>query len=120
MPQAATPKQDEQAKQGENGKAQDTGPLFDYDSLIDDTSAGRMIARACQLEAEIEEQRVSIGKNRDYLRLMDANDELSDEQSEWLDTFYPEKEKGARRDKDEIEATRKAREEARKRVATAS
>lgn len=113
MPQAATPKQDEQVK--DNGKAaEEVAPLFNYDELIDDTAAGRQIARAIELERQLDELRVKVGKNRDYLRLMDANEELSDDQSEWLDTYYPEKEKGARRSTDEIEATRKAREQSRK------
>lgn len=78
------------------------------------TAAQRQIERAKALEKERSELQERITKNRDYLRLMDANEELTEEQGQWLDAFYPVKEKGERRSKDEIEATRKAKEEARK------
>lgn len=77
------------------------------------TSAERQIARAKDLEKQRAALQTSIGKNRDYLRLMDANDELDAEQSKWLKTFYPDKEKGSTRSEDEIKATREARKAAR-------
>ena len=76
--------------------------------------AERQIARAKTLEKQRAELMKKISDNREYLRLMDRNDELTDTQAEWLDVFYPEKEKGERRSKEEVEATRKAREAARK------
>lgn len=78
------------------------------------TAAERQIARARDLERERAELQSRITKNRDYLRLMDSNEELTKEQGEWLDAFYPMKEKGERRSKEEIERTRKAKEAARK------
>lgn len=78
------------------------------------SAAQRQILRAHNLEKERAELQTKIGKNRDYLRLMDAGEELDTEQAAWLVTFYPEKEKGERRSAEEIEATRKAREAARK------
>lgn len=78
------------------------------------SAAERQIARAKSLEKERAELMERIAANRDYLRLMDKNDELTDSQGEWLDTFYPQKEKGEQRSKEDIEATRKVREEARK------
>ena len=87
------------------------------------TPAQRQIHRAMTLERERAELQERIGKNRDYLRLMDANEELSTTakvpgtdltESQWLAAFYPEKEKGERRSADEIEATRKVKEAARK------
>lgn len=78
------------------------------------TAADRQIARAKSLERERAELGERISANRDYLRLMDKNDELTAEQGEWLDAFYPVKEKGEQRSKEEIEATRKVKEEARK------
>lgn len=78
------------------------------------TPAERQIERAMKLEQERSELQEKIGKNREYLRLMAANDELTADQKKWLDVFYPEKEKGERRSAEEIEATRKAREAARK------
>lgn len=78
------------------------------------TPADRQIARAKGLERERADLMERIGKNRDYLRLMDANEELTADQAEWLDAFYPVKEKGEQRTKEEIEATRKAKEDARK------
>lgn len=82
------------------------------------TAAERQIARAKELEAERATLMDKIGKNRDYLRLMEANDELTPEQGVWLETFYPTKERGEKRSKEDIEATRKARQEARKAGAT--
>lgn len=78
------------------------------------TAAQRQIERAKALEKERSELQERITKNRDYLRLMDANEELTEEQGAWLDAFYPVKEKGERRTKEEIERTRKAKEDARK------
>ena len=54
-----------------------------------------------------------IADNRNYLRLMDKNEALTAAQGEWLDKFYPLKEKGERRSKEDIEATREIRKEAR-------
>ena len=79
-----------------------------------ETAADRQIARAEQLEFDRDELQKKIGKNRDYLRLMADNGELTEEQETWLLSFYPEKEKGERRSKDEIEQTRQVREAARK------
>lgn len=84
-----------------------------------ETAADRQVQRAKELEFQKQELLEKIGKNRDYLRLMDANDELTDEQGAWLDAFYPVKEKGEQRTKEEIEATRKAKEAAVKEVAAA-
>lgn len=78
-----------------------------------ETAADRQIARAKDLEKERFELSKRITANRDYLRLMDQNEELSSEQGVWLDTFYPLKEKGERRSKEDIDATRKAKLEAR-------
>lgn len=78
------------------------------------TAAERQIARAMKLEKERAELGERISANRDYLRLMDKNDELTEDQGEWLDAFYPVKEKGEQRSKEEIEATRKVKEAARK------
>lgn len=78
-----------------------------------ESAAERQIARAGALERERSALQDRIGKNRDYLRLMDSNEELSQEQGDWLDAFYPEKEKGNQRGKDEIERTRKVKEAAR-------
>lgn len=83
-------------------------------TTVPQSAAERQIARAKSLEKERAELMERIAANRDYLRLMDKNDELTDAQGEWLDTFYPQKEKGEQRSKEDIEATRKVREEARK------
>ena len=80
----------------------------------EDSSAARQIRRAIELERESASIRKRVNDNRDYLRLMDRNDELNDDQAEFLETFYPEKEKGSVRPADEVEATRRAREAARK------
>ena len=87
--------------------------VFD-EALIDDTAAGRQIGRAMKLERERSELQARIASNRDYLRLMDKNEELSNDQGAWLDAFYPQKEKGTRRDKDDVERTRLIKAAARK------
>lgn len=73
--------------------------------------------RAITLAKKLEQERAAlmdrIGKNRAYLRLKDANGELSDKDGQWLDTFYPLKEKGERRSKEDIVATREAKKAAR-------
>ena len=89
-------------------------PADEAQAPVEQTAAERQIERAKALEKERSELQERITKNRDYLRLMDANEELTEEQGAWLDAFYPVKEKGERRTKEEIERTRKAKEEARK------
>ena len=78
------------------------------------TPAERQIERAKTLEKERATLMEKISANRTYLRLMASNDELSADQVKWLNVFYPEKERGERRSAADIEATRKAREAARK------
>lgn len=78
-----------------------------------DSPGARQVRRAIELERQVASLREKVNDNRTYLRLMGRNDELTDEQFEFVDVFYPEKEKGERRDAAEVEATRRAREFAR-------
>ena len=80
----------------------------------DRTSAEKQIVRAHALEGERSALQEKVAKNREYLRLMEANDELTADQIAWRKLFYPDKEKGERRSKEDIEATRQARKAARK------
>lgn len=99
-----------------NGKADEKPSLFEVISAKaegDRTPGERQILRAHVLEAERSELMGRIDANRKYLRLMAQNEELTEAEVTFLDTFYPEKEKGERRSEDQIEATRKAREAAR-------
>ena len=79
-----------------------------------DSPGARQVRRAISLEKQISDIRERVNDNRTYLRLMDRNEELTEAQAEFVDTFYPEKEKGERRPKAETQATRRAREAARK------
>lgn len=79
-----------------------------------DTTGARQVQRAIELEAQISSLREKVNDNRTYLRMMDKNDELTEDQSEFVEVFYPEKEKGERRPPAEVEATRIARAAARK------
>lgn len=79
-----------------------------------DTAGARQVQRAVALEGQLASIREKINDNRTYLRMMDKNEELTDEQSEFVDVFYPDKEKGERRPADEQEATRRAHALARK------
>lgn len=118
MPTAAKPKQDPAPPEATKPpEAPPAAPSFIAQIVAKDEAdrspAERQIIRALTLEKERSEHQTKVSKNRDYLRLMDANEELTAEQGEWLDAFYPLKEKGEQRSKDEIERTRKAKEEAR-------
>lgn len=77
------------------------------------TSAEKQVARAVRLERERSVTMKKIAANREYLRLMEENEELNDDEADWLDDFYPQKEKGQQRSDDEIERTRKAKAAAR-------
>lgn len=77
------------------------------------TSGEKQIHRASVLEAERAEVMKRIAANREYLRLMEENEELEDDEADWLADFYPEKEKGQQRSEDEIERTRKVKAAAR-------
>lgn len=79
----------------------------------DRTSPERQFIRAQDLERDRAELMKRIAANREYLRLMGANDELSDDLADWLADFYPEKEKGEKRNADEVERTRLAKAAAR-------
>lgn len=77
------------------------------------SSAQKQILRAVRLEGERADVLKRVAANREYLRLMDENEELEDDEADWLEDFYPSKEKGAQRSNDEIERTRKVRAAAR-------
>jgi len=77
------------------------------------SSAEKQISRAVRLERERSEAMKKVAANREYLRLMEENEELGDEEADWLDDFYPQKERGRGRSEDEIERTRKAKAAAR-------
>lgn len=77
------------------------------------TTGQKQIARALALESERGAIMKKIAANRTYLRLMEENEELTDAEADWLDDFYPQKEKGQQRSEDEIERTRKAKAAAR-------
>lgn len=115
MPQAKTAEsaEDKAKREAAEKAAKEWAELVER-ATKGDTPGARQILRALRLEREISELRQSVNDNRDYLRLMDRNDELSDDQAEFLDVFYPEKEKGQQRPQEEIEATRRARAFARK------
>lgn len=58
----------------------------------------------------LEQQKATIMKqitaNRTFLRVMDESDALDDDLAEWLEVFYPTKEKDATRDDDQVKVTR--------------
>lgn len=120
MPQPKnTPKPAEADAALDPGTAVEPPAAPDFIALVlakddgDLSTAERQIKRALVLEKTRAEHQDKISKNRDYLRLMDGNEELTEEQGAWLDSFYPVKEKGEQRTKEEIELTRKAKERAR-------
>lgn len=78
------------------------------------TSAEIQMELAAELEGLRGELQHRIARNREYLRFMRDGGELTQEQQDWLATFYPDKEKGSRHTKEHLEASRKLRLEARK------
>lgn len=78
-----------------------------------DTPGARQVLRAIELERQISELRQKVNDNRTYLRLMDRNGELTDDQGTFTDVFYAEKERGERRTEEEAAATTRARKLAR-------
>ena len=79
-----------------------------------DSYVARKIQQAKSLEKRRAELQDEISANRRQLRDMDKTGDLTAEQANWLEDFYPTKERGASRSKDDITATRKAKEAARK------
>ena len=77
-------------------------------------SPGWAIEQAKKLENERGKLMERIGANRNFLRNLHKMGALDAEQRRFVTTFYPEKEKGTARSKESVEATRKARESARK------
>ena len=119
MPQPPRPPEPEAPEQDAPDTAADDAAAEEWAALVDaateeDSSASRQIKRAITLEADRASIMREVSDNREYLRLMHRNKELNEDQVEFVETFYPEKERGSRRDKTDIEATRRAREAARK------
>ena len=78
------------------------------------TGVEKQINRAVTLERERAGVAKKIGANREYLRLMEENEEITDDDElDWLEDFYPQKEKGQPRSEDDLERTRKAKAAAR-------
>lgn len=108
-PQPASPAKRQPAAATPEAPAADATPT----PVAEDTPASRQIARANQLERDRTALMEKVGKNREYLRLMQDNEELTAEQAAWVAAFYPEKEKGERRSEDEVEVTRRVKAAAR-------
>jgi hypothetical protein len=66
----------------------------------------RQFLRAISLEGQKASIMRQINANRGLLRTLDDTDELTADLSDWLDEFYPTKEKDAKRDADEVKQTR--------------
>lgn len=111
---ASAPKVEESAEAKAKREADEAWTALVARATEGDTPGARQVARAIRLEQQISKLREQVNDNRDYLRLMDRNEELSEAQAEFADTFYPEKEKGQVRPPEEVEATRRARAAARK------
>lgn len=116
MPQAKTvEKESAEAKAArEAEEAAEAEWLALVDRATEGDSAGaRQVRRAIELERQIADLRQRVADNRTYLRLMDRNDELTNDQGTFVDVFYAEKEKGERRTDAEAAATNRARKLAR-------
>lgn len=113
-PVTAAPKADEPV--AESSLTEVLRKRIDAIDAKERTGPEKQFLRAIQLEGERSDTLKKIASNREYLRLMEANGEFEDDAdlADWLEDFYPTKEKGARRSEDEVERTRKARAAARK------
>lgn len=68
--------------------------------------------RAVALEKRKSDLLKEINANREFLRIMSKSEALDVELSDWLEVFYPTKEKDSKRDRDEVTETRKNHEAA--------
>lgn len=113
MPQAAqAPKQDtkpETAEQKAEREFAEHWAEVVAAATEGDSPGARQVRRAVELERQISSVREKVNDNRTYLRLMDRNEELNEAQAEFVDVFYPDKEKGERKPKEETQATRRAK-----------
>lgn len=73
-----------------------------------------LVAQAKELEHTRGVLMEKIGANRLLLRNLRKAGALTEDFERFVEDFYPEKEKGTKRSDQEIEATRRAREAARK------
>lgn len=118
MPQTKqAPKPEDEAKRQAEAAAEQAADR-DWLELVvrateGDTPGARQVLRAIELERQISDLRQKVNDNRTYLRLMDRNGELTDEQGTFTDVFYAEKERGERRTEEEAAATTRARKLAR-------
>lgn len=96
-------------KAAEEAADQAWNELVERASTTGGESPQTQVQRAIKLEAERVRLQERIAKNRTYLRLMDENEELNDDQQEFVDVFYAEKAKGEPRNSDELAATKRAR-----------
>lgn len=77
--------------------------------------AEQQVARAIELEGRKEAINQEVTANRNFLRLMVKSKAITDEAIiDFVEDFYPLKEKDSQRSKDEVQRTRLAKESARK------
>jgi hypothetical protein len=116
MPQAKTVEKEsaeaKAAREAEEAAEQEWLALVER-STEGDNAGARQVKRAIELEQTIADLRQKVNDNRTYLRLMDRNGELTDDQGTFTDVFYAEKERGERRTEKEAAATTRARKLAR-------
>lgn len=107
MPQPTTPPQNAPAAADEP-KTRTEQLFVQIDAMPeDDREVGeRQFLRAVKLEGEKASIMRQINANRGLLRTLDETEELSDDLSDWLEDFYPTKEKDAKRDAEEVKNTR--------------
>jgi hypothetical protein len=73
-----------------------------------------LIRQALRLEREKAELLAKVNANRNLLRSLNNVGALSEQERDFVETFYPIKEKGARANEDQIARTRELRARARK------
>lgn len=110
VPQATAPPQDDAAKRKAEKEAQEQEwrELIQSATTADGVFAlgSEAVRDAIKLEAEMSAKRAEVNENRTLLRVLAKRGKLNDDQKEFSDTWFPEKEKGQHRNKQSIEDTR--------------
>lgn len=103
------------AKEKEPDTATTDDAAAEYQDLIaaatgddaDHAEGTRQVKRAIQLYREMVAARTNLNGCRDLLRSLRKNEGLNQDQEEFVDVFFPDKERGTSRSQDEINASKK-------------
>lgn len=113
-PQPAAPPAEPKAEPKDDAAEQEWNELVDRATSTGHELAQEYVKDAIRLEGERAAVMAEISVTRDMLRNLDKTNKLNDDQAEFIDVWFPEKERGQNRSRDDIEATRRAKLAARR------